>query len=87
MGRNHTGEDRGVKCGTEKGWRVQVIILTWLGWEHSNATVVVIGYGINGWFFLDQEALRTFYTLGNDLVMREKEKKKTPDKAERKDHN
>lgn len=34
--------------------------------------------------FLEQEALRTFYTLGNDLVMREKGKKKKPDKAERK---
>ena len=47
MGRNPTGEDRGVKCGTEEGWCVQVIILTWFGWEHSNATVVVIAYRIN----------------------------------------
>ena len=48
MGRNHTGEDRGVKCDTEKGWCAQVIILTWLGWEHSSEVVVVTGCGVNG---------------------------------------
>lgn len=48
VGRNHTGEDRGVKCDTEKGWCIQVIILTRLGWKHSSAAVVVPGCGVNG---------------------------------------
>ena len=57
--------------------------MAWMGAQQCNCTCNRVW---DQWmiFFLEQEALCTFYTLGNDLVMREKGKKKKPDKAERK---